>query len=87
MRNLPSVSFGEFKRPACAVATYQSTDSRLSRQDANLVVDVMTSGRQGVTTTHEKSTGGRLAVESWPCRNFVDLLAVDKVMEVSGILV
>ena len=47
----------------------------------------MTSGRQGVTTTHEKSTGGRLAVESGPCRIFVDLLTVDKVMEVSEILV
>ena len=87
MRNLPSESFGVFKRPACAVATYQSTDSRLSRQDVNLVVDVMTNGRQGVMTTHEKSTGGRLAVESWPCRIFVDLLTVDKVMEVSEILV
>ena len=87
MRNLPSESFGVFKRPACAVATYQSTDSRLSRQDVNLGVDVMTSGRQGITTTHEKSTGGRLAVESWPCRIFVDLLTVDKVMEVSEILV
>ena len=87
MRNLLSENFGVFKKPACAVATYQSTDSRLSHQDANLVVDVMTSGRQGVTTTHENSTGGRLAVESWPCRIFVDLLTVDKVMEVSEILV
>ena len=37
----------------------------------------MTSGQQGVTITHDKSTSGRLAVEGAQVRKNNDALAVD----------